>query len=91
VIVASSIAKSGSVISGNIPKTVVVQIDPGYDSNPGHAGTGTVISVSCPSAPRAAAPPAKRVNVVRGNAIKKPEHRIRRWTFTVEGSTFVYW
>jgi hypothetical protein len=53
VIVASSITKSGSVISGNIPKTVIVQTDPGYDSNPGHAGTGTVISVSCQSAPHA--------------------------------------
>jgi hypothetical protein len=49
VLVASSITKSGSVISGNIPKMVIVMTDPGYDSNPGHAGTGTVVSVSCES------------------------------------------
>ncbi len=47
VIVASSITKSGGVILGNIPEMAVVQADPGYDSNPGHAGTGTVVSVSC--------------------------------------------
>jgi hypothetical protein len=46
VIVASSITKSGSVISGNIPKMATVMTDPGYDSNPGHAGTGTVVSVT---------------------------------------------
>jgi hypothetical protein len=49
VLVASAITKSGSVISGNIPKMVIVMTDPGYDSNPGHAGTGTVVSVSCES------------------------------------------
>jgi uncharacterized delta-60 repeat protein len=47
VIVASSITQSGGIISGDIPEMVVVQIDPGYDGNPGHAGTGTVVSVSC--------------------------------------------
>ncbi len=47
VIVASSINQSGGVLSGDIPMMAVVQPDPGYDSNPGHAGTGTVVSVSC--------------------------------------------
>ncbi len=49
VIVASSISKQGPgpVISGNIVQTALVQTDPGYQSNPGHAGTGTVISVDC--------------------------------------------
>jgi uncharacterized delta-60 repeat protein len=47
VIVASSITQSGAVVSGNIPEMAVVQTDPGYDSNPGHAGAGTVVSVSC--------------------------------------------
>jgi hypothetical protein len=47
VIAASSIRKSGPVISGNIPKMAIVMTDPGYDSNPGHDGTGTVVSVSC--------------------------------------------
>jgi hypothetical protein len=49
VIVAGSITKSGAVISGNIPEMAVIQTDPGYESNPGHAGTGTVVSVGCGS------------------------------------------
>jgi hypothetical protein len=48
VIVASSITQSGPTISGNIPKIVIIQTDPGYDPNPGHSGTGTVIAVVCP-------------------------------------------
>jgi len=47
VLVSSSITKSGSVISGNVPKMVVVKTDPGYEANPGHAGTGTVVTVVC--------------------------------------------
>jgi hypothetical protein len=47
VIAASSITQSGSVISGNIPEMVIVQTDPGYGPNPGHAGTGTVVAVVC--------------------------------------------
>ena len=49
VIVASSMTKLGSVISGDIPKMAMVMTDPGYDSNPGHDGTGTVVSVGCES------------------------------------------
>jgi hypothetical protein len=48
VIVTSSTTKSGTMISGNIPRRAVIKVDPGYDSSPGHAGTGTVMSVSCP-------------------------------------------
>ena len=48
VIVASSITKSGPTITGDIPQMVIVQTDPGYGPNPGHAGTGTVVAVSCP-------------------------------------------
>ena len=48
VIASSSITKSGSVILGNIPLIVIVQTDPGYDSNPGHAGTGTVVAIIGP-------------------------------------------
>jgi hypothetical protein len=48
VIVASSITKSGSVISGNIPQMAVISVDPGYEPDPSHPGTGTVISVGCP-------------------------------------------
>jgi hypothetical protein len=45
VIVASTDVKNGSTISGNTVKIVVVQTNAGYDANPGHAGTGTIISV----------------------------------------------
>jgi hypothetical protein len=48
VIVASSITKSGSTISGNIPQMAVINVDPGYRPDPGHPGTGTVVSVDCP-------------------------------------------
>jgi hypothetical protein len=45
--VASSISKSGSTITGNTPHVVVVEVDAGYDDNPGHPGTGTVAGVLC--------------------------------------------
>jgi hypothetical protein len=45
--VASSISKSGSTITGNTPHVVVVEVDPGYDDNPGHSGTGNVAGVLC--------------------------------------------
>jgi hypothetical protein len=48
VLVASSIAKSGSTITGTFTGMVIVQPDPGYASDPGHAGTGTVVGVSLP-------------------------------------------
>lgn len=47
VIVSSSISQSGSAISGNTVHIVIVQTNPGYDANPGHAGTGTVIATYC--------------------------------------------
>jgi streptogramin lyase len=47
VIVTSSTGKSGSTISGNTPRVVVVATKPGYSSNPGHAGTGTVVAEVC--------------------------------------------
>jgi hypothetical protein len=47
VIASSSIAKSGSRISGNTPHIVVLQTNPGYDANPGHAGTGKVVGQFC--------------------------------------------
>jgi hypothetical protein len=45
VLVSSTITKSGSTISGNIPILVIVRTDSGYSSNPGHAGTGTIVAV----------------------------------------------
>lgn len=47
VIVTSSMSKSGSSLSGNTVRIVVVKPDPGYSSNPGHSGTGTVVAVVC--------------------------------------------
>jgi RHS repeat-associated protein len=47
VIVATSIAKNGSTIYGNIAATVVLQVDTSsaYGPDPGHPGYGTVIGV----------------------------------------------
>jgi hypothetical protein len=47
VIVASSVSQSGSTISGNTVHMVVVQTNPGYAPDPGHAGTGTVVARIC--------------------------------------------
>ncbi len=47
VLVSSKVTKSGSTISGDSPRIVVVKTDPGYSSNPGHAGTGTVVAEFC--------------------------------------------
>lgn len=44
VLVANSIEKSGSTITGTFTGVAVVQPDPGYAGDPGHAGTGTVVS-----------------------------------------------
>jgi hypothetical protein len=48
IIVSSSITQSGSTIGGNVSQIAIVKTNPGYDSNPGHAGTGTVVAVWCP-------------------------------------------
>ena len=45
IIVTSKVTKSGSNISGTIVALVVVKVDPGYEGNPGHAGTGTIVAV----------------------------------------------
>jgi PKD repeat protein len=47
VIVSSTITKHGSSIGGNIVHIAVVQTNAGYQSNPGHAGTGTLVTVFC--------------------------------------------
>jgi uncharacterized repeat protein (TIGR01451 family) len=47
VIVSKSITKSGTTISGHIAQIVVVKTDPGYEPNPGHAGTGTIVANYC--------------------------------------------
>ena len=47
VLVASSVTKSGSTISGNWGSIVIVKTDPGYAPNPGHPGTGTIVATFC--------------------------------------------
>jgi len=48
VIVSSSVTKSGPVISGDAPGVALVLTNPGYQPDPGHAGTGTVVAILCP-------------------------------------------
>jgi hypothetical protein len=47
VVVASQANKSGTTISGNTVHIVVVLTNPGYQPNPGHPGTGTIIATYC--------------------------------------------
>jgi len=47
VIVTGKVRKTGAAITGNTLHIVVVQTDPGYYPNPGHAGTGTVEGQVC--------------------------------------------
>jgi hypothetical protein len=47
VIVTSSAMQSGSIDSGNTVHIVIVQTNPGYQPNPGNAGTGTVVAQVC--------------------------------------------
>lgn len=47
VIVTSSYSKAGSTISGDTFHIVIVKTDPGYQPNPGHPGTGTVVQQVC--------------------------------------------
>jgi hypothetical protein len=47
VIVSSAITNSGSTIAGDTVHIVVVKTNPGYEADPGHAGTGTVVAVYC--------------------------------------------
>ncbi|MES1247890.1 MAG: Ig-like domain repeat protein, partial [Actinomycetota bacterium] len=47
VVVSSKVTQNGSVISGDVKKVVIVATNGGYDSNPGHAGTGNVVAVLC--------------------------------------------
>jgi hypothetical protein len=47
VLVTSSVSKSGRVISGDTVAVALVETNPGYAPNPGHAGTGTVLAIVC--------------------------------------------
>jgi len=46
-VVSSQITKSGPVISGDTTEVVLVAVDPGYEPDPGHPGTGTVVGILC--------------------------------------------
>ena len=46
-VVSGNIAKSGKVISGDVAAVALIETNPGYEPNPGHAGTGTVIGFVC--------------------------------------------
>jgi hypothetical protein len=48
VIVASSADKNKKGIKGQWAKIVVVKTDAGYSTNPGFAGTGTIVASFCP-------------------------------------------
>jgi hypothetical protein len=47
VVVSSQITQSGSVISGDTTEVVLVQVSLGYVGDPGHPGTGTVVTIVC--------------------------------------------
>jgi hypothetical protein len=47
VVVSTQITKSGPVISGDTAEIAWVAPDPGYQPDPGHPGTGTVVSIGC--------------------------------------------
>jgi len=47
VIVSSKVSKNGPRITGTILHIVIVQVNPGYGPNPGHAGTGMIIGTVC--------------------------------------------
>src|SRR5262249_35109856 len=47
VIVAAAIDKNGAVAVGTVPHVVVVRTNAGYDADPNHAGTGTVVTTVC--------------------------------------------
>ena len=47
-LVTDKISKSGSALSGNIVKIIVVKTDSGYAANPRHKGTGKIVATFCP-------------------------------------------
>jgi hypothetical protein len=45
--VAGYIGKAGSTVTGETDEVALVETEPGYAPNPGHAGTGTVLAILC--------------------------------------------
>jgi hypothetical protein len=50
VIVSGQISQSGSTISGDVERVVLVRTEAGYAPDPGHAGHGSVVAEICSSA-----------------------------------------
>jgi hypothetical protein len=48
VLVADSVAKSGSTLSGHTVRIVVVLTQAGYAPNPGSPGIGRIVATYCP-------------------------------------------
>jgi hypothetical protein len=49
VVVPSKVTQSGSTLSGTIAKIVIVKTNAGYQPDPSHPGTGTVVATLCGS------------------------------------------
>jgi hypothetical protein len=47
VVVSTTVSQSGSTISGDVSKIIVVTPNPGYEPDLGHLGTGTVVATFC--------------------------------------------
>ena len=47
VLVSPFVKKAGNTLSGNVTKIVVIKTDAGYNPNPGHNGTGTLVATYC--------------------------------------------
>jgi len=47
VVVSTTVNQSGSTISGDTSKIIVVTPNAGYEADPGHHGTGTVVATFC--------------------------------------------
>ena len=47
VVVSTRVSMSGSTISGDVSRIIVVTPNAGYEPNPGHPGTGTVVATYC--------------------------------------------
>ena len=46
-LISTKVAKNGAAIGGDIKEVVVVRVNPGYSSDPGHPATGSVVAVLC--------------------------------------------
>ena len=47
IVVSSQVKQNGSVLTGNVAKIVIVEVEPGYGPNPGRRGYGEVVAVLC--------------------------------------------